>query len=305
MKIDEEEILKSFNYLRNSGSTVEDLRKQPALLCRKEIVFRNQHDVLMECGSSNVSFFILKKYAILISQTESKLKTIGIIRNEINVQQRLADILNVKLHPCSDDVSLKTIRMHILRLFFSQNNVLSAKEFDDAFKKDLNSNIIHTPFRTKREMIELLIDRLHLPREKLLIHFDAIHADPDNVKKIISMESIGGDGIKDILRRAPYLMLVSYESIRKTLDQIQKLGIREESVTKCLRVLTLDSQIVHDRLVDLLSRKEFRIMKFHPRLLQLVVQKFTAQARMNYLNQLGRKCYNVHNLTGDRLRFER
>lgn len=293
---DREEVLNSLKFLKSIGITVDDIRKQPTILLSKEFVLRNRHKVFLECGCSYVNAFILNKYLILTNHTEDTLKMMGIIENEINLQQRLADILNVTLHhPCKIDVPLKRIREHILRMFYEQNKLMTAEEFDEAIEH--YPNVGHIPYRSIKEMTELLVDQIQMPKETFKDNLFVFHSDPDNVRKLLTMKPIGGVEMKDILRTMPTLMLTSYKNVNKTMSLIKKFGITEKSITKCFRVLKVDSQIVEEQLEDLSSRKELQAMTFHPDYLKLTLNTLRTQARLDYLNQIDKKCVSVHVLT--------
>lgn len=303
LKMDQDDVLESFKYLTNIGITIDDIRKQPNILCSKEPVLRNRHEILAECGCSTVSVFLLSKYTTISSEPEMALRRMGIIDNDINLQQRLADYLNVKLHPCDVDVSLTEVRMHFLRLFYSQNSYMTANEFDDVIKRHPYAK--YKSYRWIKEIIKILIEQFHTPKEKIKDNFHVLHADPDNLRKLLSIEPIGGVSMVEILQRTPCLKLASYESVQSTLAQLKKFGISEESITKCFQVLAMDSKIVQMRLAELKSRKKLQIMDFHPSVLKLIMQNFKAHSRLDYLNELEKKCFSINSLTGAPVQFQR
>lgn len=305
LKMDQTDVFQSFKYLTNIGITIDDIRKQPNILCSKEPVLRNRHEILLECGCPTVSVFLLNKYNTISSQPEMALKRMGIIDNDINLQQRLADYLNlnVKLDPCNEDVSLTDVRMHFLRLFYSQNSYMTANEFDDVIKGHPYAK--YKSYRWIKDIMKILIEQLHIPKEKIKHKFHVLQADPDNLQKLLSIKPIGGVTMVQILQRTPCLKLASYEDVQSTLTELKKFGISEESITKCSQVLAMDLKIVQSRLAELKSRKKLQIMDFHPSILKLIMQNFKAHSRLDYLNELEKKCFSISSLTGAPVQFHR
>lgn len=271
LKVDDKKISKSFKYLTNIGITVNDIRNQPKILCTEDVVLRNRYEVFMECGCSYVNSFTLKEYSMLANQSESYFKVMGIIDKKLNLQQKLADMLDVTLRPCNENGTLTKIRMHILQLFYTQNNFMSAEEFHDLITR--YPKIRHHPYRSTKETTEFLVDELELPKEKLKSNF--------------------------------YLLMYDSKSMGKTLSQLTKLGITKQAIAKYPTVLTVDAETVPDRVEDLYSRKEFKAMEFHPLILKLMLNRSKAHDRLDYLNQLDKKCFSIGILTGPIGNFRR
>lgn len=290
-KMELSDIIDSVEYLDSIKVPLTDIRMQPTILGIKKANLCNRHEILMECGGSAANSFFLYRYSQLSYESEISLKKMGIIDNDINLQQQLADRLNVELRPCKESESLTAVRMHILRLFYEQNYYMTAKEFDDEIVK--HPQVKHNSYRLVQEILKILTDQYHIPNDKIKNYSTALLADPRNLEKFLQIESIGGVNIADIFHRLPTLMLASYERVRSTIDKLKSLGISEESIANCFRILTMDSKIVHSRLSAMKSRKELEAIAFHPNVLNLILHKFRADSRLDHLNELDKKCFSL------------
>jgi len=227
----------------------------------------------------------------------------GILRNEINVQQRLADILNVELYPCKEDFSLTMIRLHVLQLFYSQNGLMTSEKFYDAMKR--YPQVKHIPYRTIKETTKLFVDESWIPKDRFVDFFRVLKPDPDNVREVLSLKPIGGMDIKDIIRTTPYLLSTPYKSIQNILTLLKNFGFPEETIKKCFSVLTLNPRTVRDRLNGINSRKEFMTMKYHPNILKLICYQIKANTRLSQFHLVDKKCISLSVLTGREANFLR
>lgn len=301
--MDEKDIRDSLEYLTSIKISFADIQKQPTILGINKAALCNRHEILMECGCSSANSFFLNRYSRLSYEPEISLKKIGMIDNDINLQQQLADHLNIALSPCKKSESLTTVRMHILRLFFMQNNFMTAKEFNNAIVQ--YQQVPHKSYRLVREIMEILIEQYHIPNDKIKDYFIALLADPRNLQKFLQIEPIGGLNIVEIFHRVPTLMLKSYEGVRSTIDVLKRFGIGEDAIANCFLILTMNSKILRSRLSAMKSRKEFEVMDFHPNVLNLIVHKFKVDSRLDHLNELEKKCFSLSVLTGNLENFEK
>lgn len=304
MQMDRKDVFDSFKYLTNIGITVNDIRKHPNILCSKGPVLRNRHEIFTECGSSTGYLcYYLEKYSMISNQPEMWLNKTGLIGSEINLQQRLADYLDVQLHPCEDGASLTAIRMHFLRLFCLQNNLMTATDFDEAFRKHPSAR--HKSYRWIKQIVKIMIDQLRIPTDQLKDNFHVLQADPDNLQKLLTLQPIGGVPMSQILLETPTLLSTSYNEVVRTLAQLKTFGIGDESIKKCFRILAIDWTIVRSRFKEMRSRKELDAMDFHPFFLKLIVDNAKAQSRLDHLHEQDKKCFSIGNLTGNRDQFVR
>ncbi len=153
--------------------------------------------------------------------------------------------------------------------------------------------------------MNILTDDFNIPAHEIKDNFSMFQADPDNLKQLLAMKSIGGVNMTKILRQTPTLMLTPSETVKYTLAQLKKLDFGEDSIMKCSSALALDWKTMRRRLSEFKSSKELLAMNFHPSVLRLVVKTFQGQSRVNHLNELDRKCYNMSTLTGALNHFEK
>lgn len=286
----------SLKFLTSIGATLEDIREDPTILRLRDVSQRMRYETLLECGLSEVTIFYLRRYEMIMGRNELNLKLNGMISDDIDVQKRLSDILKVELVRCNESASLKTIRMHMLQLFFAEYFNTTTKEFQTAMTR--NYAILHKSFRNTQELTDLILNVIKIPKEDVKKTFHILTADSDNVRNIIKMKYIGGMKTEKLLRMNLMVMKASYVSIEKTIGYVKQFGIAESAVPLFPQVLTLEHQTVYQRLSELVEIPEFQKLLDHPHVLRLIYYQPKALARLDYLKLLNMKYFSLRVMTG-------
>lgn len=124
-------------------------------------------------------------------------------------------------------------------------------------------------------------------------------ADHSNVEELLTLNAIGGLDIKDILKKEPRVSVTPHQNIVEILDYMKKFKIEEKSVTTCLSVLQLNSNIFYNRLKELDSKNPVPA-KRSPEIMRVICNKLKVDARLDYLNQFKKECDSVSVLTDPR-----
>lgn len=285
----------SIRYLNEIGITTESIRDQPVILRNRRIILKNRHEILRECGFSTVSISHLHYYNIVVRKSETELKYLGIIDNSINVQERLANRLNVPLDRCKEDADLKTIRLHYLRLFFAENGYLTAKEFDDV------RHMVHikrNSYESTEKLIKILTDKFDIPKNEIGYYKHGLRTDPDNLDELLKIKIADGSvNTRDFLKQHPAVMVLPADAVRETLNALVEFGVNGESMIRhpfvLVQLLRLDPTVVQQRLKYIEASQHFRTMKYHPMILKLIYKYHKAEQRIKQLEANDRKCFNI------------
>lgn len=302
IKSDHLDIQNTMEYLTKIGITVDEIRRRPRILCFKKSYLENCYEILKECEFSYVNAYCFHKYYQLMQNSEMSLKLLGHIGSDIDLQQRLADLMNVQLRPCNQDASLSNVRMHISRIFCVDNNIMTNEEF-----QAMNPSFLfrHRPLQTIKRVTNILIDKFHVPPNEIIKYIHFLNADPNNLEKVLTMEPIGGVEMHEILLQTPNLIYSEYEHIRSILADLKTLEISDDQITKCFRVLAMDPNKFRTSFSEMNLEKAFAALKLHPDVLKLILHQFRAQNRLSRLYEVDKKCFSINILTGKNKEFER
>lgn len=200
--------------------------------------------------------------------------------------------------------SLNLIRMKVLNIYLKKK--LGMKDSEIAKMWKIYGRIKHICFASIIRSIDLLQNELNFTNERIIKNTFTLYCDPDNILKYINdVKTIGDVDIREILLARPKILMVNCESTVKSIDFIRKNGIPENSINRCLEVLTLSPITIEERLTELKEVKEFNVLVSHPRILRLVHYHNKAVTRLEYLKQLKVKCASLHILSSHSDAFEK
>lgn len=256
-----------------------------------------------------MKIYHLHNYYTILRKSEADLKTLGIIDNDINLQERLAHRLHMKLHRCRSDADLKTIRLHFLRLFLVRNGFMTATEFDSA---PYMVQIRRNSYQSTEKLLKILTQQLGIPKCRILEYKQALRADPDNLEQLLKIKMTGvdsGTSMKDFLKKYPAVMVLSANAVQQTLTNLKEFGICDEVITQrknlLVQLLKLDARVLHHRLGEIGKNCHLSTMKFHPLFLQLILNYHTAEHRIRELEAMDKKCFTFQTIIGPRLNFQK
>ncbi|KAJ6646850.1 Transcription termination factor 5, mitochondrial [Pseudolycoriella hygida] len=226
----------------------------------------------------------------------------GVIDDHIDVQSRLADYLNVKLRRCDDNKPLKDVRLHILKLFVSENKLMTGVQFRKLIvEKSWNS--LNLSYRWITEVLKL--SKKHFEPDRKFLR-DLLAIDPFNLSKLLTINSIGGKDIKNILRENPNLMKVPYEQFVDTLVELRRMGYSDDSIINFPKILLLNSTKIKSRIAFLRNIKLFSAVKRDPKILELLyLNPCEVRSRLNDISEFNKKCLSVYAFTMGRKNCER
>lgn len=291
------------NALKRLNFDVATILKKPLMLYQNALTVENRYEVLHECGFQPISLVLLSKYVTVLNKTVSGLKSYGYIPFDTNVLENLckcfSDVeLSVeRFKDLNEEINLKYLRECILNAYLQQRLDMN----DNDIKKlwQVYHRVRHRSFKSVQSVVRVLLEELRFPKERIIKNAYLLHGDAENIHRIINeVASIDGQDMRDIAYRRPKILMSSCDGLLKTLEYVKAYGISESAITKCLEILTLGSDTVLERLKDLHTIEEFKVLGTNPRVLRLVHYQNKARLRLEYLNQLKVRCASLHILSG-------
>lgn len=302
--IRQREIQNSSETLKSLNFTIDDILLKPMILYYNTTTLENRHEVMRECGFHAISITLLSKYITVMNKTVEYHKSHCHLKYELNVLEKLKECFHNMQLEMQADINwanhemweLKTLRQQVLNCYFRQRLDMNQADIDKLWK--VYSRIRHKSFRSVQAMVEVLVNELNFPKERILKNAYLLHGDAENVKRIINeIKTIDNHDIKEIVYRRPKILMSSCDALLKTMEHIKSFGIGENAIIRCLEVLTLGPDTIMSRLKDLNEIEEFKVLGTNPRVLRLVHYQNKARLRLEYLNQLKVRCASLHILS--------
>lgn len=234
------------------------------------------------------------------------LKAYDYIHPNADVQENLIKQLDVpvKVKKIPDETPLHVMRREVMNAYFKAKLGMTDEEI--AHARAIYTRLKHRNLSSIVEVINVLKDDLNFTSGKIIKNPFLIHAFAENVKAILSeVPKIGSSDIRDIIKLHPKILMQPCHAVKATINHIKSFNIDEESIEKCLEVLTLGPDTVYNRLAELYSIKEFQVHFSNPRILRLIHYKNKVRSRLEYLKSLKIRCYSIHLLSASAEAFEK
>lgn len=293
--------------LKEKNFTNEQIIARPKALLLNKMTVVNRIKVLNECSFKDINLVFLYKFVAVVNKNISLLKAYGYIDREKDIAKSLASRLDIPVTftaEINDDMSLNMLREIIINSYLKDKLEMSSKDITKYWS--LYSRIRHKSLESIVENIRICEEELHFSRERIVKNGFILYACPENLRELIdSIPHIANVPIQEILYRRPKIAMSSAEGIRTIIDHIKSFDIPEESILKCLDLLTLGSDTVLERLRMLTQTKEFSVLCSNPRVLMLIHFINKAKTRLDYLKQLKVKCASLNILASSSDTFEK
>ncbi|XP_002072330.2 transcription termination factor 5, mitochondrial [Drosophila willistoni] len=296
------DFMNSYDTLKSLAYSVDDIVARPMIIYYGASTLSNRHSVLLECGFQQVTIQTLAKYVTVINKPINMLKSHRFIPYDINVVKRLSECFTwvdqpeQELASTDESITLKALRQNLLNAYLRQRLQMDEADLQKLWR--VYSRVRHKSFQSVQAIIELLTTELKFPIERIRKNSFLLHADADNVRRILKeIPFIEKQDIRDIGYKRPKILMSNCDSLKQTLHHVRSFGISEDSVLRCLEILTLGPDTVLERLKDLNEIDEFQVLGTNPRVLRLVHYQNKARLRLDYLNQLKVRCASLHILS--------
>lgn len=248
------------------------------------------------------------RFVAILNKRLSILRAYNYFPQDTDMIAQLCSHLDVQVDTSKfnkvDDVPLGSLRELIIGEYLRKRLEMNQMDVNKVF--EVYSRLKNKSFNNLVRNIDILENTLELSRDKIISNGFVLHAEPDNILKMIEIvPTIGGEPIRDVIQKRPKLLMTKAESMRKIIDEIVSFGIDERGILKTLEILTLGPDTVFTRLAQLTAVKEFDVLKSNPRILRLIHYQKKAKSRLEYLKQLNVSCISLHVLSSASNTFER
>ena len=300
--VDVNHIIEKTELLKQMNFTPKEILRCPTSLLVHETTLKNRLKFLEESCFKEIQIHHLcgNFLSRAILRTVSELKKLNYIDKEANVPEALLKRVNVNvelLKGMSEDELLVDTRTAVLSFYFKAKLGVTNKDFTRLLSVYYD-RVKTKSFQSIVNVIDILQNQLHLSNEQIINNGFLLTACADNIIKLLSdVPEIAELSIKEIIKRRPAVAMKSPESIKSIIQDIKSFDIPDDRILKCLDILLLNRNTVHERLTELTKNDEFKVHHNHPRILHLVVHQNMAKERLNYFEKLGVKRASINVLS--------
>lgn len=305
--LDKEDVQESYDTLQEY-KIIDGLLEYPGVLTTSATTLKNRHEVLNECSFSQVTLKILHRYLTIMNKPISLVKTYGYIPQNANVAERLAEMINSgktaqEARKLEANGTLNDLRRFFIDDFLRQKIQASEKDLQKIWHS--YGRIRHRPIKTISQSIDLIRREMNFSNEKILKHGYLLYGDPENTEKILSMGTLLGVDIREVLECHPKILMSNHKSIKQIVDILREHEISETAMQKNWLIFTLGPRTVANRIAYLKEVEEFRVLLNHPRIGRLIYYQNKAIHRLNYLKDNKIFCASLNVLSSDSESFHR
>lgn len=272
------------------------------------LTYKNRENVFRECLFQNVQISFYVRYVSIMNKKINVLKAYNYIHPYKNVAENLIRQLDIpislRIHNVTESMPLNELRRIVMNEYFKEK--LQMHEEDIKRVRATYTRLNHTSFLSIVDVLNVLSTELEFSNDRIIKNSYLMHARADNIRRILlEISKIGETDIKQIIYDRPKILMQPCDSIKKIIEYIKKFNISENSIEKCIDVLTLGPETVHQRLSELSKVKDFQVHFTHPRFLRLIHYQRKVKSRLEYLKSLKIRCYSIHLLSASSEQFEK
>jgi hypothetical protein len=198
---------------------------------------------------------------------------------------------------------LNAIREIVMNQYLKTRLGFSNEDISKLWK--VYSRLRHRSLDSIVQVLDLLQNELNFTTDKIKKNGFLLYASAENIRSILTIPSVADVPMTEFLLQRPKIAMQNADSVRKIIDHIVSFDIPENRILKCIEILTLGPETVHERLVQLQKVKEFHVLCGHPRVLRLIHYQNKAKTRLEYLKQMKVKCASLHVLSATSETFEK
>ncbi|KAF9419243.1 hypothetical protein HW555_004170 [Spodoptera exigua] len=303
MEVTHDSLQCTLQILQKFGITAEEACCHPHVFSMNPITMENYGDILRECQFITVSAkHIIKYHTFIRNRTIAWLKKEGLLSEDIQLEQVLLDKFQEWPESsktlqkfCDTNTSVLTIRMNILEKFLNWKLAVSSEEFRKYCRNYLP--LQHKPMSDIQEAIRIAENEIKFDKAGIRRNGFVISADPLHTKLILeNVRTLAGMDIRDVLKIEPAILKNNYNSIIQVRNILEEYRISNETQRKCLKVYCMRPETVRERLDDLRSLKEYKVLSTNPRMLLLVIHKKKMLNRLTKIETAKKQCFSLNHL---------
>lgn len=243
----------------------------------------------------------------LLNKNITDLKAHGLIDKDRNVAENLVGFLDVPVKlskDINDSISLKVTRKAIIEQYLINKLGMKQQEVMSLWKT--YKNLANRSLQSVVHALHVLENDVGCTKDKVIRNGFLLLSSGDNIKRILEeVPTIAGVPTKELILTDPAIVNNDVERIKETIENLRSLGIPEDRILKCPRILAMKPETVYERIVELKNSKELNVLINDPRVLRLVYRHATANSRVGFLTEMKLKCMSLHVLSNSANAFER
>lgn len=302
-------IEENINLLEQHGITKKDIQSHANVLLLDPFVTENRLYFLEEGGFKKYDCGAVCWFTSFTNKNRNILEAHGYIPQDADIIGSLLSHVEECPHvsPPSYNISkmntLATMSDFVLKYYLCWRLDLDNKRLD---KKALN-NFRCKSFRIMSKTFKLLENEIGFSKEDIFKHsYVAANCNPHNIENILSsIQNLGGQDIKVVLKNNPKILLIHFKSILKISQHLQEYRIPNSSISNNFEIFTVDSNKVLEGLKEMESFPEFRAFRTHPRVLDLILKHEQVLTRMDHLKDLNLQCMSLNILHISKGKFQK
>ncbi|XP_035429892.2 transcription termination factor 5, mitochondrial [Spodoptera frugiperda] len=303
MEVTHDSLQCTLQILQKFGITAEEACSNLHVFSMNPITMENYGDILRECHFVTISAKqIIKYHTFIRKRTIAWLKKEGLLSEDIQLEQVILDKFQEWPESgktlqkfCDTKTSVLTIRMSILERFLSWKLAVSQEEFQKYCRNYLP--LQHKPMSDIQEAIRIAENDIKFDKAGIRRNGFVIAADPLHTKLILeNVSTLAGMDIREVLKIEPAILKNNYNSIIQVRNILEEYRISEETQRKCLKVYCMRPETVRERLDELRSLKEYKVLSTNPRMLLLVIHKKKMLNRLTKIESAKKQCFSFNHL---------
>lgn len=194
-----------------------------------KITALNRLKVLEECSFCQLNLVFIYRFVAVINKDVAHLKAFNYIPNDASVPQNILSFLDIPIElkePIGEEVTLKELREKITNLYLRQKLGMTDKDITKLWK--VYSRLRHKSTEGMVNVINLLLDRLKFPKQRIINNMFLLHACADNIAQIIAkVPQIGGVPMEKLILKRPKIAMQNADSVWAIVKFIKTYDIPE------------------------------------------------------------------------------
>ncbi|KAF4520185.1 hypothetical protein B566_EDAN003897, partial [Ephemera danica] len=309
-------IEESSRKLTEMGMTYADIHKCPNVLGLRATSIINYSELLNECGFTKINTGEIMHAKMIMKKSIYQLKLYGYLPQSLKVVPHILNqipdlptkvaikIQNMIEAYDENSTSLtelhRLVRLHYLRWLFNSD-------------AETINRIIETYYRIKNRSIcgtvqtVKLLTEMGFSHELILRNGYLLHGYPSVMQETLQkLPTLAGMPILDVVLKNPRFLLLNTQTFINTQNLLKEFGISDEAISRCIRIFTLSTETIRERIIRTLENPFFGCMRQHPRFLLLVLHSRLVSKRLELLQQMNMKCYSLQLVSASsEIAFER
>lgn len=194
-----------------------------------KITALNRLKVLEECSFSEFKLVFIYRFVAVINKDVAHLKAFNYIHKDASVPQNILSRLDIPIklkEPIGEEVTLKVLRETITNLYLRRKLGMTDQDITKLWK--VYSRLRHKSTEGMVNVINLLLDRLKFPEQRIINNMFLLYACADNISQMIAkVPQIGGVPMEKLILKRPKIAMQNADTVWAIVKLIKSYDIPE------------------------------------------------------------------------------